>query len=71
MGDGQVEVLGSERVRHIIDGQTVLEYEKPMIGGGVANGFDPEIKKDGTILEEGYMACRPRASPSSSGTSGC
>jgi hypothetical protein len=51
----EVEVLGSERVRHIIGGQTVLQYEKPMIGGGVATGFDPAIKKDGTLLEDGYI----------------
>jgi hypothetical protein len=59
----EVEVLGSERVRHIIDGQTVLQYEKPMIGGGVANGFDPAIKKDGTILEEGYLALQAESQP--------
>ncbi len=59
----EVEVLGSERVRHLIDGQTVLEYEKPMIGGGVANGYDPAIKKDGTILEDGYMALQAESQP--------
>ncbi len=59
----QVEVLGSERVRHLIDGQTVLEYEKPMIGGGVANGYDPAIKKDGTILDAGYIALQAESQP--------
>jgi 3-keto-disaccharide hydrolase len=59
----EVEVLGAERVRHIVDGQTVLEYEKPMIGGGVANGFDPAIKKDGTILEDGYIALQAESQP--------
>lgn len=59
----EVEVLGSERVRHLIDGQTVLQYEKPMIGGGVANGYDPAIKKDGTILEEGYIALQAESQP--------
>jgi hypothetical protein len=59
----EVEVLGSERVRHIIDGQTVLQYEKPMIGGGVANGFDPAIKKDGTVLERGYIALQAESQP--------
>jgi hypothetical protein len=59
----QVEVLGSERVRHIIDGETVLQYEKPMIGGGVATGFDPAIKKDGTVLEEGYIALQAESQP--------
>jgi hypothetical protein len=59
----EVEVLGSERVRHLIDGATVLEYEKPMIGGGVANGYDPAIKKDGTILEDGYFALQAESQP--------
>jgi hypothetical protein len=59
----QVEVLGSEHVRHLIDGQVVLEYEKPMIGGGVATGFDPAIKKDGTILEDGYIGLQAESQP--------
>jgi hypothetical protein len=59
----EVEVLGSERVRHIIGGQTVLQYEKPMIGGGVATGFDPAIKKDGTILEDGYIGLQAESQP--------
>jgi hypothetical protein len=59
----QVEVLGSARVRHTIDGQTVLQYEKPMIGGGVANGFDPAVKKDGTVLEDGYIGLQAESQP--------
>jgi hypothetical protein len=59
----EVEVLGSERVRHLIDGETVLQYEKPMIGGGVAHGFDPAIKVDGTILAEGYIALQAESQP--------
>ena len=59
----EVEVIGSERIRHIIDGQTVLQYEKPMIGGGVATGFDPAIKKDGTVLEDGYIGLQAESQP--------
>jgi hypothetical protein len=59
----EVEVLGSERVRHIIDGETVLQYEQPQIGGGVANNFDPAIKKDGTLLNEGYIALQAESQP--------
>jgi hypothetical protein len=59
----EVEVRGSESVRHLIDGQVVLQYEKPMIGGGVANGFDPAIKKDGTVLEDGYIALQAESQP--------
>ena len=59
----EVEVLGSERVRHLIGGETVLEYTRPMIGGGVANGFNPAIKKDGTVLESGYIGLQAESQP--------
>lgn len=59
----QVEVLGSERVRHLIDGKVVLEYERPSIGGGVATGFDPAIKKDGTLLDSGYLGLQAESQP--------
>ncbi len=59
----EVEVLGSERVRHLIGGAVVLEYEHPTIGGGVANGFDPAIKKDGAVLSEGYIGLQAESQP--------
>ena len=59
----QVEVLGHERVRHFIDGQLVLEYEKPTIGGGVATGFDPRLKVDGTPLSSGYIGLQAESQP--------
>lgn len=59
----EVEVLGNERVRHLIGGQTVLQYERPSIGGGVATGFDPAIKKDGTPLESGYIGLQAESQP--------
>jgi hypothetical protein len=58
-----VEVLGSTRVRHLIGGEVVLQYEKPMIGGGVANRFDPAVKRDGTILESGYIGLQAESQP--------
>ncbi len=59
----EVEVLGGERVRHLIGGATVLEYERPSIGGGVATGFDPAVKKDGTVLEDGYIGLQAESQP--------
>lgn len=59
----QVEVLGNESVRHIIGGQTVLEYQKPQIGGGVVTGFDPAAKKDGMPLSDGYIALQAEGQP--------
>jgi hypothetical protein len=59
----EVEVLGGESIRHLIDGTTVLAYQKPTIGGGVANGWDPAIKKDGTLLTEGYIGLQAESQP--------
>ncbi len=49
-------VLGDSLVTHIINGDTVLEYSKPQIGGGVVNSFDPKIKIDGKLLSSGFIA---------------
>lgn len=59
----EVEVRGAESVRHMIGGRTVLSYEKPTIGGGVAHGYDPAIKKDGTALEEGSIGLQAESQP--------
>jgi len=59
----EVEVLGSESVRHLIDGETVLQFEKPQIGGGVVTGFDPAAKPDGTLLSEGHIALQAEGQP--------
>ena len=59
----EIEVLGSERVRHIIDGKTVLDYGNLQIGGGNVIHFDPSIKKDGAPLGEGYIALQAESHP--------
>jgi len=59
----EVEVHGDELIRHIIDGQAVLEYSKPQIGGGQVNPFDPKVKVDGTPLTGGYIAIQAETGP--------
>jgi hypothetical protein len=59
----EVEVHGDELVRHIVDGQTVLEYSKPQIGGGNVSPADPKIKVDGTPLTGGYIAIQAETGP--------
>jgi hypothetical protein len=61
----RVEVLvhGDELVRHMIDGQTVLEYTRPQIGGGSASPTDPKVKVDGTPLTGGYIALQAETAP--------
>ena len=48
-------VYGDSIIHHLVNGDTVLTYSKPQIGGGVANRFDPAIKVDGTPLKSGYI----------------
>ncbi len=48
-------VFGDSLVIHMVNGDTVLQYTQPQIGGDVANGYDPAIKKDGQLLKEGYI----------------
>ncbi|MFT4152330.1 DUF1080 domain-containing protein [Parafilimonas sp.] len=53
---GELIVLGDSLITHIINGDTVLQYSKPQIGGGVANGYDPAQKQDGKLLNSGFIA---------------
>ncbi len=59
----EVEVRGNESIKHIIDGQVVLSYEKPQIGGGNVSGHDPKVKEDGKMLSEGYISLQSESHP--------
>ena len=59
----EAEVLGSERVRHMVDGKVVMEYTNLQIGGGNVSNFLPAAKKDGTPLGEGYIALQGESHP--------
>jgi len=48
-------VYGDSLVIHMVNGDTVLVYNNPQIGGAVVDGFDPAIKRDGTPLTSGYI----------------
>jgi Domain of Unknown Function (DUF1080) len=61
----RVEVLvhGDELVRHMVEGETVLEYSKPQIGGGAVSPVDPAVKVDGTPLTGGYISIQAETAP--------
>jgi hypothetical protein len=59
----EIIVLGDSSVTHIINGDTVLRYTQPQIGGGVANRYDPSIKKDGMLLSSGFIALQSEGQP--------
>jgi hypothetical protein len=63
----EVVVLGDSIVHHIVEGDTVLTYEHPQIGGGFVGeehnwkaahieNFQYWVDKDNTPLKEGYIA---------------
>jgi len=52
----ELVVLGDSLVRHVIEGEQVMEYTHPQIGGGVVSGYDPAQKQDGKPLDEGFIA---------------
>ncbi|MEJ7589469.1 MAG: DUF1080 domain-containing protein [Ferruginibacter sp.] len=60
---GEIIVLGDSLITHIINGDTVLQYSKPQIGGGVVANFDPAIKQDGKLLTEGFIALQSEGQP--------
>jgi hypothetical protein len=59
----EVEVHGDSVVRHIVNGEAVLFYEKPQIGGGNVSGFDPAVKQDGRLLAEGSISLQSESHP--------
>lgn len=56
-------VLGDSIIHHIMEGEKVLTYFKPQIGGGNVNVFDPAVKIDGQPLRSGYISLQSESHP--------
>lgn len=56
-------VLKDSIVKHILEGETVLQYTKPQIGGGSVEPFDPAVKQDGKALTEGFISLQSESHP--------
>jgi hypothetical protein len=59
----EVLVLGDSVIKQIVNGDTVLVYQKPQIGGGAVNNYDPAVKKDGQLLKSGYISLQSESHP--------
>ncbi|MBT8488161.1 MAG: DUF1080 domain-containing protein, partial [Gemmatimonadetes bacterium] len=59
----EVVVRGDESITHVVNGDTVLAYTRPVIGGGVVSGFDSAAKPDGEPLAGGYIALQSESHP--------
>ena len=56
-------VLGDSLIRHIVNGDTVLTYSRPQMGGGNANNTAPGVLVDGKPLAEGWIALQAETAP--------
>lgn len=66
-GDGWVtaeaRVLGDAEIAHLAEGQEVLRYNLPQVGGGSVKNYDPNAKKDGMLLRGGYISLQSESHP--------
>ena len=56
-------VYGDSLVMHLINGDTVLQYTKPTMGGGVANRYDTTLWHPGKPLTSGFIALQSEGQP--------
>jgi Domain of Unknown Function (DUF1080) len=59
----EVEVRGSEVVRHIVEGETVLEYTQPQLDDRDKHSKMLIEKNGGKLLDKGYIAIQAESHP--------
>ncbi len=52
-------VLGDSLIQHILDGEVVMEYSKPILDGDLADGS----RKDGEAVNSGYISIQAESHP--------
>jgi hypothetical protein len=56
-------VMGDLYISHLMEGEEVIEYTSPQIGGGTVNNFDPSVKEDGKMLTGGFISLQSESHP--------
>lgn len=56
-------VLADSVIHHIVEGDTVLTYYQPQIGGGNVSNHDPAMKRDGELIKQGYISLQSESHP--------
>jgi hypothetical protein len=59
----EVLVLGDSIIHHLVEGETVISYEQPIVAGPNVSGLQPEVKLDNRPLEEGYISLQSESHP--------
>ena len=57
----EVEVLGGARIRHFVDGEEVISYALPQLGGWGGETLDPARR--GELLNSGYLTLQSESHP--------
>ena len=56
----ELVVLADGNIHHLVEGDTVLSYQNPQVGGDLPEGYpDPE----GTLITSGYIALQAESHP--------
>ncbi|MEZ6111276.1 MAG: DUF1080 domain-containing protein [Pirellulaceae bacterium] len=59
----EIEVRGGESIKHIIDGQTVLEYTQPQLDDREAHAKELAAKQGGLLLTGGTISLQSESHP--------
>ncbi|MDQ6481251.1 DUF1080 domain-containing protein [Dyadobacter sp. LHD-138] len=59
----EVLVLGDSLIQHFANGEKVLEYNKPQMGGGSVSGNDAALMINGKLLDHGSISLQSESHP--------
>ncbi len=59
----EVLVLGDSLIQHFVNGEKVLEYTQPQMGGGNVGNFSAAQKLDGKLLDHGSISLQSESHP--------
>ncbi|MCL6296420.1 3-keto-disaccharide hydrolase [Jejuia spongiicola] len=59
----EIEVRNDSIIKHFINGENVLSYTKPQIGGSIDHNQEYWKKREGTPLKKGYISLQSESHP--------
>ena len=59
----EVLVLGDSLIQHFVNGEMVLQYNKPQLGGGNVSGHDASLMIAGKLLDHGSISLQSESHP--------
>lgn len=56
-------VLGDSVIHHLVEGDTVFTFTRPVMGAGVVNDYLPEVLVEGKPVKSGFIAIQGESHP--------